>query len=131
MATISKPRTVRKPKFVEGEAVRIVPLHYPKPSFAPEGAQRDKGDLFDGKAHLAPLLARLTYRGGPLLQNGKVFTIFWRNQWQTSATSQPLMAHVNQFFTVFLARPLIDQLAEYNVHVKPIAHRSFIRTRVI
>src|SRR5258708_4579305 len=131
MATISKPRTVRKPKFVEGEAVRIVPLHYGRAWLEREGAQRDKGDLFDGKPHLAPLLARLTYRGGPLLQNVKVFTIFWGNQWQSSATAQPLMANVNQFFTGILASPLIDQLSEYSVPGKAIGHGAFIGTRVI
>ena len=89
----------RKAKFVEGEAVRIVPLHYPKPSFGLDAlAPGQKGDPFDGKPHLAPLNASLSYRGGPLLQNAQVFTIFWGRQWQSSATAQPIMAKINQFF---------------------------------
>ena len=122
----------RKAKFVEGEAVRIVPLHYPKPSFGLDAlAPGQKGDPFDGKPHLAPLNASLSYRGGPLLQNAQVFTIFWGRQWQSSATAQLIMAKINQFFTAILASPLIDQLAEYSVPGKAIGHGAFIGTKVI
>jgi hypothetical protein len=135
MGTSGKKRPGRgpkKPKFVAGEAVRIVPLHYPKPSFAPAGlAQSGEGDPFDGEPHLAPLRASLTYRGGPLLQNASVFTVFWGRQWQSSATAQPLMAKINRFFTDILASPLMDQLAEYSVPGKAIGHGAFTGTKVI
>src|SRR5258708_1404174 len=119
-----------KPKFVAGEAVRIVPLHYPQPAFAGVELARG-GDLFDGKAHVGPLQANLTYRGGPLLPAVEVFTIFWGAQWSSSASAQPLMAKINQFFTAILASDVIGQLAEYGVPGKVIGHGRFIGTKVI
>src|SRR5258708_805144 len=119
-----------KPKFVAGEAVRIVPLHYPQPAFAGVELARG-GDLFDGKPHVAPLQANLTYRGGPLLTAVEVFTIFWGAQWSSSASAQPLMAKINQFFTAILASDIIGQLAEYGVPGKAIGHGRFIGTKVI
>ena len=116
--------------------VRTVPLHYPKPNYALDDLVRadlDSGDtdVFDGKPHVAPADALLTYRGGPLLQNVQVFTVFWGTKWKTSSTAQPIIAKINQFFRDILTSSLIDQLTEYNVPGKTIGHGKFTGTVTI
>lgn len=122
--------------FEPGEQVRVVPLHYPKPSIEIDELARARAeaadqDLFDGKPHPAPASVHLTYQGGPLIQNVQVFTVFWGKLWGSNSSSQQMMANLNQFFTAILASPLIDQLAEYNVPGQAIGHGSFIGTKVI
>ena len=90
-STAGQSRAMKTPA---SEFVRTVPLHYPKPSiavgdlvaadFAAPGT-----DLFDGKAHVAPADALLTYRGGQLIQNVQVFAIFWGTQWADSLSADP------------------------------------------
>lgn len=88
--------------------LRIVPLHpYVRDAAAP-----------------AP---RLTYRGGPLLTNVEVFTIFWGALWQDPANS-PLISQLNSFFDTILASPLMDQLAEYSVPDKSIGRGVLLGT---
>ena len=57
--------------------IRIVPMHPAKAAAA------------------AP---QLTYRGGPLLTNVEVFTLFWGDGWQ-STSARGLISQVNQFFS--------------------------------
>lgn len=119
-----------------GEHVRVVPLHHPKPSVSIDDLARarrkpEDQDLFDGKPHVIPTSAHLTYGGGPLITNVQVFTIFWGKLWGTTPTSVQLMTDLNQFFTTILISPLIDQLAEYNVPGQAIGHGSFIGTKLI
>lgn len=92
------------------EPIRIVPLHV-----APAAALA------------AP--AKLTYRGGPLLSAVEVFTVFWGADWL--AAEAPLLTQVNDFFVFVLPSALMDQLAEYSVPGKPIAHGSLAGTAVI
>ena len=125
------------PKFLSGEHVRVVPLFHPKPSVTIEDlgrarGKRDEGDLFDGKPHGIPASAKLTYRGGSLIPNVEVFTVFWGKLWSKSKTSIKMMADLNKFFTVILTSPAIDQLAEYSVPKKQtIGHGSLIGTKAI
>jgi hypothetical protein len=61
---IAKRKPTARPKapsskFSPGEYVRIVPLHYPKPSLSIDELGRLRGepadtDLFDGQPHVAP-----------------------------------------------------------------------------
>ncbi len=97
-------------KFAPGEHIRVVPLHQPA-------------------VPVAPAVAKLTYRGGPLIPNVEVFTIFWGNLWQSSSAN--VISKLNTFFDDIVVSPLIDQLAEYNVPGQAIAHGSFIGTKVI
>lgn len=94
------------------DPIRIVPLHLPSELYRPA----------EGIA--APPSAQLTYRGGPLLEAVKVFTIFWGQAWQTSGNSD-LLKQINQFFDFVLGSALMDQLAEYNVSGHAIGHGSF------
>jgi hypothetical protein len=87
-----------------------VPLH---PAPAPAG--------------VAAAPARLTYRNGPLLASGQVFTIFWGAAWQKSPQSD-LVTRTNQFFDFILSSPLLDQLDEYSVPAFKIGHGSRIGT---
>ena len=118
-------------KFEPGEHIRVVPLHYPKPVVAIGEREPEGGDLFDGKPHPALASAKLTYRGGALLTNVQVFTIFWGKLWGSNKTSIKMMSDINTFFTAILVSPAIDQLGEYSVPNKTIAHGSLIGTRVI
>jgi hypothetical protein len=119
-----------------GEHIRIVPLHYPKPTYAlndlvsADSVIADT-DLFDGNPHLAPADALLTYRGGPLLQNVQVFTVFWGTLWKSSTSAAGLITQINQFFQDILVSPLIDQLAEYNTGTQKVGHGTFIGSAVI
>jgi len=70
---------------------------------------------------------QLTYRGGPLLTNVEVFTIFWGTDWQ-QPTNAPLIAEINSFFDDILASSLIDQLAEYDVPGKSIGRGVLLGT---
>jgi hypothetical protein len=97
-------------KFAPGEHIRVVPLHQPA-------------------LPVAPAAANLTYRGGPLIPNVEVFTIFWGNLWQSSSAN--VISKLNTFFGDIVVSPLIDQLAEYNVPGQAIGHGSFIGTKVI
>jgi hypothetical protein len=100
------------------DPIRIVPLHLPTELYRPSA----------GIA--APPAAELTYRGGPLLESVKVFTIFWGQVWQTNPNSG-LANQINQFFTFVVSSALIDQLAEYSAPGQSIGHGSFIGTVTI
>src|SRR6185437_8845124 len=104
-------RIARKGKFAVGEHIRVVPLHQPIVA--------------------APLRADLTYRGGALIPNVEVFTIFWGKLWGSSPASTDTMSKLTKFFGDILVSPLIDQLAEYNMPGQTIGHGSFIGTKLI
>ena len=97
-------------KFAIGEHIRVVPLH--QPTAAPVRK------------------AELTYRGGAVIPNVEVFTLFWGRQWGL-ASSIDTMGKLNKFFIDILTSPLIDQLAEYNAPGQTIGHGSLIGTKVI
>jgi hypothetical protein len=122
-------------KFAPGEHVRIVPLHYPKPSVSIDELGRLRGeapdtDLFDGQPHVAAATAHLTYNNGPLLTSVQVFTIFWGTRW-SSPSGATIMQHTNTFFQAILVSPLLTQLHEYSVPGKSIGHGSLIGTKLI
>ena len=117
------------------EYVRVVPLHHPKPylALANLGHPVDddgKSDLFSGKPHAAPANAKLTYRGGLLLQNVKVHTIFWGTKWG-DGPGAAMLGKLNDFFKAILNSSLIAQLAEYNVPSQKIGAGAFIGTTTI
>src|SRR5438445_12674075 len=129
-STKSRSKTKTK-KFQPGEHIRVVPLHHPKPVIAIGEREPEGGDLFDGKPHPASASAKLTYRGGALLEKVEVFTIYWGKLWGSNATSIMLIADINKFFTAILGSPAIDQLAEYSVSGQAIGHGSFVGTKTI
>jgi hypothetical protein len=118
--TTNKEVTRRTNKTVPrmNDPIRIVPLHPPSELYRPSAGIT------------APPAAQLTYRGGPLLDSVKVFSIFWGQVWQTSPNSD-LANQINQFFRFAVSSALIDQLAEYSVPSQPIGHGSFIGTVTI
>ena len=101
-----------------GDSVRIVPLHVPDDLLSP----------IDKAAPATP--AKLTYRGGPLLTNVKVFTVFWGTAWQAQPLSDTAQK-LNAFFDFILTSSLLDQLAEYSVAGKKIEHGSRIGSAVV
>ena len=87
-----------------GDAIRVVPIQLPD-------------ELITAPA----VPPRLTYRGGPLMTNVEVFTVFWGSAWNQQPQSQ-LVPKLNSFFDAILTSPLIDQLGEYSVPGKTIGH---------
>ncbi len=90
----------QKKPFDYRESIRVVPLHQPVPTEIVKKKKKKKA------------ATQLTYRGGPLLSNVEVFTIFWGEGWQ--AALKDTAAHINQFFQTILASALMDQLSEYD-----------------
>src|SRR5258708_2134649 len=94
-----------------GNPIQIVPLY---------GAEV-------AKVAAAP---QLTYRGGPLISNAQVFTVFWGQAW-TQAPQSDLIQQINAFFDYILTSALIDQLAEYSTQTQTIGHGSRIGTATV
>lgn len=119
----------------QSDVIRVAPLHHPKPNLDLEEIKKKKdadSELFDGHQQTPPANAHLSYRGGPLIANCEVFTIFWGNNWHAKPAFVTLAQKINRFFAAILVSPLIDQLAEYNVHGKPpIGHGKLIGTKTI
>ena len=109
MSTSPAPKkSPASPKSKSKLPLRIVPLHpHVRDAAAP-----------------AP---NLTYRGGPLLTNVEVFTIFWGADWQ-QPTNSPLISEINSFFDEILSSSLIEQLAEYDVTGKSIGRGVLLGT---
>jgi hypothetical protein len=130
----TKRSSSRKVQLVVGEHVRIVPLHYPKPVYSAGDLSAQQpaadGDLYDGKPHLAPASGQLTYRGGPLLQQVQVYSVYWGASWQSSASAPALAGKIDQFFRDILVSSLMDQLAEYNVNGQSIGHGQYLGSSV-
>ena len=102
-----------------GDAIRVVPV-----------ATVDEIGVFtDAAAGPAPA-AQLTYRGGPLLTNVEVFTIFWGKGWKLPANKK-LAGQINGFFDVILGSELIDQLGEYSRPGLKIGHGTHTGTATI
>ena len=78
---------------------KIVPVFRPEPLVKPAAPPR--------------LTAKLTFRGGPLLTQVEVITLFWGSGWQLPPASA-LIEPTNAFFDFILVSPLMDQLSEYN-----------------
>ncbi len=87
--------------------------------------------LRSGVAAAAPAIAaQLTYRGGPLLQNVNVFSVFWDAAWLSSPMSD-VAAQMNQFLQYIVTSPLLDQLGEYSTAGLTIGQGQFIGTAVV
>jgi hypothetical protein len=71
---VPRKRNKKVPRL--NDPIRIVPLHLPSELYRPSAGI------------MAPPAAQLTYRGGPLLDSVKVFTIFWGQVWQTNPNSE-------------------------------------------
>lgn len=70
-------------------------------------------ELFSAESKAPPSNAHLTYRGGPLLPNVEVFTIFWGPKWKTGSYNT-IRASINSFFIDVLSGPLMAQMSEYD-----------------
>ena len=126
--------TKRPATYSNGEHIKVVPLHTPKPTLSIDelaaAAGPSDSELFDGHAPAVPAKPKLVYGGGPLLTKVEVFTVFWGKKWSADPGAG-ITTKVNNFFKAILASPLIDQLAEYNVSGKAIHHGSWIGSKVI
>jgi hypothetical protein len=72
-------------------------------------------------------LPQLTYRGGPLIQNVEVTTIYWGSAWQ----NDPIRAQLDAFFDFIVTSSLIDQLAEYDVPGFAIGHGKHVASLIV
>ena len=97
------------------DPIRIVPLNLPLHlTMPPEVAQPPQ----------------LTYRGGLLLTNVEVFTIFLGQSW-TKPPNLVLAQNINQFFEFILSSSLMDQLTEYSVPQYNIGRGQYVGTITI
>src|SRR5207249_1235592 len=135
--TADRPRTTnaRSAKFAQGEHVRIVPLHYPKPSVSIDELGHLRGetadtDLFDGQPHVAPATAHVTYNNGPLLTAVQVFTVFSGTKGSGSGGSV-MMQNLNKVFQALVVSPLVNQLEEYSVRGQNIVPGPVRATKAI
>src|SRR5947209_12553908 len=113
---VTLPEGQTAPSPAAGEHVRVVPLHYPKPSIQIDELRRRRlaeeeggSDLFSDEPRVAPASAHLTYFNGPLLTNVKVYVIYWGKLWGTTAASTNLIHKIESFFKAILVSPLMDQ----------------------
>lgn len=90
------------------------------------------GNMLIGTADAAaPAVSpELTYRGGPLIENVDIFTVFWGDQWQ-SGTNADLATKINEFFKFLVSSDLMDQLAEYSVDKFTIGKGTFHGTTTV
>src|SRR5690348_8444526 len=66
---------------------------------------------------------QLSYRGGPLLANVKVATLYWGSNW----TSSSLTGYFNSFFrSLFADGRFMENLAQYSAGDYTIGDGSFI-----
>jgi hypothetical protein len=72
-----------------------------------------------------PRPVNLTYRGGPLVPNVRVVTLFWGPDWDAS----PLPGYFNEFFqTLFADGRYMANLAQYGVSGHEIGNGTFAGT---
>jgi hypothetical protein len=96
-----------------GDSIRVVPLQLPDELLA------------------APAVApHLSYRGGPLLANVEVFTVYWGAAWNAAPQKQ-LMSQIEGFFTTILSSPLMTQLDEYSVPGKKIGNGKHTGSAIV
>lgn len=89
------------------DAIRIVPLHRPETPLASTVPAAAPGP-------------HLLYGGGPVLGSVEVFDIFWGAAWRAALSGTVL--ELNRFLDEILVSPLMDQLGEYGVPGRAIAH---------
>src|SRR5262249_10357507 len=77
---------------------------------------KQNGDAITNNA--VPSGAHLTYCGGPVISNVKVFTIFW-------GSSVNYASQLNSFYTGVTNSPYFDWLNEYNTTSQSIGRGSF------
>ena len=70
---------------------------------------------------------QLTYRGGPLIQNVEVTTIYWGSAWQ----NDPIRVQLDAYFDFIVSSSLIDQLTEYNVPGFTIGHGKHVASLIV
>ena len=132
MATKTKAKKTLLKAKSNPESVRVVPLFNPKQDLKLEDLGKEEdNDLFTGKPKPLAGIPKLVYNGGPLINNIKVYTVFWGKDWNSNASFTALKNKINQFFTDILTSALIDQLSEYSRPGSAIGHGSFIGSKVI
>ncbi len=119
---------------VQQDPIVVAPLHISKPQLALEDLQKEDAEIFKlANASTSATPPHLTYRGGPLIQNVEVYTIFWGSNWAITATYTAMATRINGFFSAILSSSLIDQLAEYNTSAPhyTIGHGTLKGTKTI
>jgi hypothetical protein len=90
----------QKKPFHYPESIRVVPLRQPVSAEIAKKKKKKKAAV------------QLSYRGGPMLANVEVFTIFWGTGWET--TLKDTATELNQFYQTILKSRLINELSEYD-----------------
>jgi hypothetical protein len=67
--------------------------------------------------------AHMVYRGGPVISNVKVFTVFWN-------ASVPNQSSLNSFYSAIVDSPYVDWLSEYNTSTQKIGRGKLLGSYV-
>ena len=104
--------------------INSVPLGgvQPSPIVAPAEAAPTTG------AGTAP---QLTYRGGPVIANGKLFGVYWGSQWSTAQTQSVSRTAIDNFLGDLVKSAYMDLFAEYSVSGATIGRGSFLGSVVV
>jgi hypothetical protein len=84
---------------------------------------------FSGNLHTKK--PQLKFKGGPLLDNVEVFTVFWGGAWAKQPALASLAQSINGFFEFILSSPLLDQLSEYSVPGHTIGHGKLVGSKTL
>jgi hypothetical protein len=109
---------------------------------AETGAEARHPALAAGRAHLLPMpgaargdspaghasgnassTAHMVYRGGPVISNVKVFTVYWN-------AGVPNQSALDGFYGTIVNSPYVDWLSEYDTPTQKIGRGSFIGSYV-
>lgn len=79
--------------------------------------------------------AQLTYRGGPLIAQVRLFALYWGSAWnaqQPSGSGTPVTRQaMDAFLSDLVSGAYMDLLAEYNTDTFTIQHGSFLGSAII
>jgi hypothetical protein len=91
---------------------KVMKKHFASPAVAPQRSDTP-----------APSGAQLTYRGGPVLGNVDVVTVFWDGKVQ-------FQEKLNTFYNEVTQSPYYDWLSEYNTESQKIGHGKLLASFV-
>jgi hypothetical protein len=79
---------------------------------------------------------QLTYRGGPLIAQIKLFAIYWGSAWNSAPTTTQAPAtpvtrqNLDRYLATLVSGPFMDLLSEYSVPGTSIGHGSLLGSAV-
>jgi hypothetical protein len=73
--------------------------------------------------------AGLSYRGGPLIKNVAIHSVYWGNYWSTA--SSPSTADIDGFLSFLVQSSFMNELFQYSEPAYPIGMGSLVQSTVL